>query len=149
MIKTPRDYDAAMARLSALMALDLEPDSVEDNELAVLALVIADFEHKTVTPVKADPIEFILFRADQMQLTRKDLVPYMGSISKVSEVLSRKRPLSLPMIRRLTVGLGIPADILIAPVKAEPVRPRSVRVARQATDRLGARPSRNTTRTPA
>ena len=67
--------------------------------------------------VKADPIESILFRMDQMHLSRKDLIPYIGSISKVSEVLSRKRPLSLPMIRRLNQGLGIPADILIEDVE--------------------------------
>jgi len=115
-IKSEKDYQAAMARLSALMSLDLEPNSEEENELELLALVIQDFERQTVPPVKADPIESILFRMDQMRLTRKDLVPYIGSISKVSEVLSRKRPLSLPMIRRLHQGLGIAADILIEDV---------------------------------
>lgn len=115
-IKSEKDYQAAMARLSALMSLDLEPNSEEENELELLALVIQDFERQTVPPVKADPIDSILFRMDQMRLTRKDLVPYIGSISKVSEVLSRKRPLSLPMIRRLHQGLGIAADILIEDV---------------------------------
>jgi len=109
-IKSEKDYEAAMARLSALMSLDPTPDSKEENELELLALVIHDFERQTVPPVKADPIESILFRMDQLQLTRKDLIPYIGSISKVSEVLTRKRPLSLPMIRRLNQGLGIPAD---------------------------------------
>ena len=118
-IKTLKDYEAAMARLSALMALDPKPHSKEADELELLALVIQDFERQTVPPVKADPIEFILFRMDQMQLTRKDLVPLMGSISKVSEVLSRKRPLSLAMIRRLNQGLGIPADVLIKAVHTE------------------------------
>jgi HTH-type transcriptional regulator / antitoxin HigA len=112
-IKNTQDHQAAVARLSALMSLELVAGSDEENELQLLALVIEDFERQTVPPVKADPIEFILFRADQMQLSRKDLVPYIGSLSKVSEVLSRKRPLSLPMIRRLKQGLGIPADILI------------------------------------
>lgn len=116
MIKTAEDYEAAMARLSALMSLDPKPNSKEENELELLALVIQDFERQTVPAVKADPIEAILFRMDQMKLTRKDLIPYIGSISKVSEVLSRKRPLSLPMIRRLNQGLGIPADILIEDV---------------------------------
>ena len=108
-----------MARLSALMSLDPKPNSKEENELELLALVIQDFERQTVPPVKADPIESILFRMDQMQLTRKDLIPYIGSISKVSEVLSRKRPLSLPMIRRLNQGLAIPADILIEDVETD------------------------------
>ncbi|MEN9467295.1 MAG: hypothetical protein RL081_1296 [Pseudomonadota bacterium] len=118
-IKSEKDYEAAMARLSALMSLDPKPNSKEENELELLALVIQDFERQTVPPVKADPIESILFRMDQMQLTRKDLIPYIGSISKVSEVLSRKRPLSISMIRRLNQGLGIPADILIEDVETE------------------------------
>jgi HTH-type transcriptional regulator/antitoxin HigA len=58
-------------------------------------------------------MESILFRMDQMKLSRKDLVPFIGSPSKVSEVLARKRPLSLSMIRRLHRGLDIPAEILI------------------------------------
>lgn len=115
-IKSAEDYEAAMTRLSALMSLDPQPNSKEENELELLALVIRDFERQTVPPVKADPIESILFRMDQMQLSRKDLEPYIGSISKVSEVLSRKRPLSLSMIRRLNQGLGIPANVLIEDV---------------------------------
>ncbi len=118
-IKSEKDYEVAMARLSDLMARDLKPGSTDEDELELLALVINDFERQTVPPVKADPIESILFRMDQMGLTRKDLIPYIGSISKVSEVLSRKRPLSLPMIRRLHQGLDIPADILIEDVETD------------------------------
>jgi HTH-type transcriptional regulator / antitoxin HigA len=118
-IKSAKDYEANMARLSVLMSLDPKPNSKEENELELLALVIQDFERQTVPHVTADPIESILFRMDQMQLTRKELIPYIGSISKVSEVLSRKRPLSLPMIRRLNQGLGIPADILIEDVETD------------------------------
>ena len=116
-IKDHEGYSEAMARLSELMSLNPVTGSDDDNELGLLALVIADFEHQTVPPVQVDPIESILFRMDQMDLSRKDLIPYIGSISKVSEVLSRKRPLSLPMIRRLNRGLGIPADILIEDVE--------------------------------
>lgn len=115
-IKSEEDYAAAMARLSALMSLDPKPNSREENELELLVLVIQDFERQTVPQVRADPIESILFRMDQMKLSRKDLIPLIGSISKVSEVLSRKRSLSLPMIRRLNKALGIPADILIEDV---------------------------------
>ena len=118
-IKSAKDYETAMARLSALMSADPKPNSNEENELELLVLVIQDFERQTVPPVKADPIESIFFRTDQMQLTRKDMEKYIGSISKVSEVLSRNRPLSLPMIRRLNQGLGIPADILIEDVAVE------------------------------
>lgn len=112
-IKSNDDYAQAMARLSALMTLDPKVGSNEDNELELLALVIEDYERKIVPPATPDPVEAILFRMDQMKLGRKDLEHYIGSTSKVSEVLSRKRPLSLSMIRRLYKGLGIPADVLI------------------------------------
>ena len=112
-IKSNNDYAQAMARLTALMALDPKDGSNEDSELELLALVIEDYERKIVPPVVSDPIEAILFRMDQMKLGRKDLETYIGSTSKVSEVLSRKRPLSLSMIRRLHKGLDIPADVLI------------------------------------
>lgn len=118
-IKSEKDYQAAMTRLSELMGSNPKPGTKDENELELLALVIQDYERQTVRPAKVDPIESILFRVDQMQLTRKDLIPYIGSISKVSEVLSRKRPLSLPMIRRLHSGLGIPAEILIEGVEIE------------------------------
>ena len=113
LIKNESDYAAAMARLAALMAADPEAGSANENELDLLALVIEDYERKIVPPVVPDPIEAILFRLDQAGLTRKDLVPYIGSAPKVSEVMARKRPLSLTMIRRLHQGLGIPADVLI------------------------------------
>lgn len=113
-IKSKKEYGAAMDRLSALMAIDPQRGSDEGNELELLALVIADYERTTVPLPVADPVEAILFRMDQDGLTRKDLIPYIGSISKVSEVLLRKRPLSLAMIRRLNAGLGIPAEVLIA-----------------------------------
>jgi HTH-type transcriptional regulator/antitoxin HigA len=112
-IKSSNDYALAMARLTALMTLDPKEGSKEDSELELIALVIEDYERKIVPPTVPDPVEAILFRMDQMQLGRKELEPYIGSISKVSEVLSRKRPLSLSMIRRLHKGLGIPADVLI------------------------------------
>lgn len=113
-IKTQRDYDAALARLSVLMDQEFSHDSKEEAELELLALVIESYERSKVDSVNVDPIEAILFRMDQMNLSKKDLVPYMGSLPKVSEVLSRKRPLSLSMIRKLHSGLGISADILIS-----------------------------------
>jgi HTH-type transcriptional regulator/antitoxin HigA len=115
-IKSEDDYTAAMARLSALMSLDPQSGTNEENELELLALVIEAYERQMVPSPSPDPVEAILFRMDQMQLSAKDLVPYIGSISKVSEVLSHKRRLSLPMIRRLHKGLGIPAEVLIADI---------------------------------
>lgn len=112
-IKTQNEYDAAMARLSALMDMDFATGSDEEAEIELLALVIESYEHTKVAPVMPDPVDAIVFRMDQQNLTAKDLVPLIGSMSKVSEVLSRKRPLSLAMIRAIYKGLGIPADVLI------------------------------------
>ncbi len=72
----------------------------------------SEAKHHPIDP--PDPIEAIRFRMDQSGLVVKDLVPYIGPINRVYEVLARKRPLTLNMIRRLTKGLGIPADILIS-----------------------------------
>lgn len=113
-IKTQRDYDAAVARLSALMDEEIAPGSSKESELELLALVIESYERSKVEPVVADPVEAILFRMDQLGLKKVDLVPYMGSLPKVSEVLARKRPLNLAMIRKLHQGLSIPADVLLA-----------------------------------
>ena len=113
-IKTHRDYDAAVARLSALMDEDMAPGSSKEAELELLVLVIESFERSKVEPVVPDPIEAILFRMDQLGLKKVDLVPYMGSLPKVSEVLARKRPLNLAMIRKLHRHLDIPADVLLA-----------------------------------
>lgn len=112
-IKTQRDYDDAVARLSSLMDEEIKPGSNKENELELLALVIESYERAKVAPVSPDPIEAILFRMDQMRLSKKDLVPYFGSLPKVSEVLARKRPLSLAMIRKIHKGLDIPAEILL------------------------------------
>ncbi len=112
-IKTGEVYRVAMDRLVALMEKDPPSGSAAADEMDLLALVIAEYERRTTPPAKVDPVEAIRFRMDQMGLTRKDLVPYLGSLPRVSEVLSRKRPLSIAMIRRLHRGLGIPAEALI------------------------------------
>lgn len=113
-IKGNEDYDRAMARLDSLLDRNPAPGSEEENELELLALVIEDYERKIVPPAEVDPVDAILFRMDQAGLSRKDLVPYIGSPSKVSEVLSRKKRLSLTMIRKLHKGLGIPLESLLA-----------------------------------
>lgn len=120
-IKTQRDYNAAIARLSALMDEEFASGSNAEAELELLALVVESYERSKIQPVSPDPIEAILFRMDQQQLNKKDLVPYMGSLSKVSEVISRKRPLSLSMIRKLHTGLNIPAEVLISGSEDEDV----------------------------
>ncbi len=112
-IKTEAEYESALARLSDLMDKDIKAGSSLEDELDLLALVIREYERNKVTPPIADPIEAILFRMDQQGLQKKDLVPYFGSLPKVSEVLSRKRPLTLAMIRKLYTGLGIAAETLL------------------------------------
>jgi len=112
-IKTDLEHEQALERLMSLMDLDLVPGSPEADELDVLALLIERFEQEHYPIDLPDPVEAIKFRMDQQGLTQKDLVPYIGSASKVSEVLNGKRSLSLNMIRKLSDGLGISADVLI------------------------------------
>lgn len=110
-IKSEQDYQQALARIDELM--DAEPDTPEGDELEVLATLVETYEDKHFPIESPDPIEAILFRMEQMGLTRKDLEPYIGSRHRVSEVLNRKRELSLNMIRKLHNGLHIPLENLI------------------------------------
>lgn len=110
-IKTEAEYEAALARVAELM--DAQPGSSDEQALELFALLVEQYEQAHYPIAPPDPVEAILFRMEQEGLTRKDLAPYIGSPSKVSEVLNRKRPLSLSMIRALHKGLGIPADVLV------------------------------------
>jgi HTH-type transcriptional regulator/antitoxin HigA len=110
-LKTEAEYEAALAHVETLM--DAEPGSPDEDELEVFAVLIEDYEAAHYPIDLPDPIEAIKFRMDQQDLLQKDMTPYMGSQSKVSEVLNRKRPLGLSMIRALHKGLGIPADVLL------------------------------------
>jgi HTH-type transcriptional regulator/antitoxin HigA len=110
-IKNEKDYKAALARINDLMEAD--PDTPEGDELDLLVTLVELFE-KAAYPIDLpDPVEAIKFRMEQLGLKQKDLIPFMGSRSKVSEVLSHQRPLSISMIRKLHGGLGIPAEILL------------------------------------
>ncbi len=112
-IKTEEQYEEALARVETLLDIDPETGTDESDELELLTLLIVDYE-KIHFPIDLpDPIEAIKFRMEQQGLTNKDLIPYLGSRSRVSEVLSRKRPLTLNMIRALHRGLGIPAEVLL------------------------------------
>ncbi|MDY0019773.1 MAG: ImmA/IrrE family metallo-endopeptidase, partial [Anaerolineae bacterium] len=110
-IKNEADYQAALERLESLM--DAQPGTPEEDELELFAVLIETYEKDAFPIGLPDPIAAIQFRMEQQGLTRKDLEPYIGSQSKVSEVLNRKRPLSLSMIRALHAGLGIPAEVLL------------------------------------
>lgn len=116
-IKTEEDYEQAMERADQLM--DAEPGSREEQELEVLAVLIEKYEKEHYPIPLPDPIEAIKFYMEQNGLKQKDMVPYFKSQSKVSEVLNRKRPLSLGMMRALHDGLGIPAEVLLHEPDAE------------------------------
>ncbi len=113
-IRTEQDYKRALARVAELM--DAKPDTPQGDELDVLATLIEAYEDKHFPIDAPDPVEAILFRMEQVGLTRQDLEPLLGSRHRVSEVLSRKRALSLSMIRRLHKELDIPLENLIGKV---------------------------------
>ncbi|ACM19496.1 helix-turn-helix transcriptional regulator, XRE family, DUF955-containing [Geotalea daltonii FRC-32] len=110
-IKNENDYAIALARIDELIDADLgTPDG---DELELLVTLVELYENKAHPIGFPDPIEAIKFRMGQAGLKQKDLIPFIGSRSKVSEVLSRQRPLSIAMIRKLHEGLGIRAEVLL------------------------------------
>lgn len=115
-IRTEADYDAALAEVDGLM--DAEVDTPKGDRLDVLATLVEAYEARRHPIDPPDAIAAIRFRMEQQGLSRRDLEPYIGSRARVSEVLGGKRKLTLPMIRRLHEGLGIPAEVLIQPTKA-------------------------------
>ena len=112
-IRTEKDYLAALRDLSALIDSDPSPDTPEGERLDVLGTLVQAYEAKHHPIDPPDPIDAIKFRMEQSNLTAKDLVPYIGPLNRVYEVLNYKRSLSLNMIRRLSDGLHIPAEVLI------------------------------------
>jgi HTH-type transcriptional regulator/antitoxin HigA len=110
-IKTEYEYEQALARAETLM--DAVPGSSEEDGLELIGLLIEKYEDEHYPIDPPDPVDAILFRMEQQGLTPKDMIKYLGSQSRVSEVLNRKRPLSLAMIRNLHDGLDIPLEVLI------------------------------------
>jgi HTH-type transcriptional regulator/antitoxin HigA len=110
---TEDDYEAALARVSALVDLDPATRTPEGDELEVLSILVEHYEAGCFPMEKPDPIEAIRFRMEQSGLTVADMRPYIGPPNRVYEVLNGTRPLSLGMIRRLHEGLDIPAEVLI------------------------------------
>jgi HTH-type transcriptional regulator/antitoxin HigA len=111
LIKKEKDYNLALARIEKLM--DSKPGTSEFDELELLSTLVEIFEDKHFPIEKPDPVSAIKFRMEQLGLNQQGLVPFIGSRSKVSEVLNRKRPLTLSMMRSLHKELGIPADVLL------------------------------------
>ena len=110
-IKSEEDYNIALNRIEEIF--DAKPGSPEFDEMELLVKLVEIYEDEKYPISVPDPISAIKFRMEQQGLKNKDLIPYIGSKSKVSEVLSGKRALSLNMIRKLNEGLGIPAEVLI------------------------------------
>lgn len=114
-IKTEAAHEAALAHVETLM--DATPGSKEEAELELWGILIEKFEEEHFPIERPDPVAAIRFRMEQQGLTQADLLKMVRSKSKVSEVLGRRRPLSLNMIRSFHDGLGIPTDVLIQPVR--------------------------------
>ena len=110
-IKTKRDYQAAIKRLEKIF--DARPNTIQGDELDILVLLIEKYEDKHFPIEAPDPIEAIKFRMEQMGYKTKDLEKIIGNKSHTSEILNRKRKLSLSMIRKLHQELNIPTNILI------------------------------------
>ena len=110
-IKTTRDYDRTLRRIEQLM--DARPGSKQGDELDVLTTLVEAYEAKHHVIYPPNPIEAIIFRMDQLGITRKDLEAMLGGRGRVSEILTKKRGLSLEMIRRLHRELHIPLESLV------------------------------------
>ncbi|MEX1117508.1 MAG: transcriptional regulator [Terrimicrobiaceae bacterium] len=113
-IKTKQEYATALARVESLM--DAKPGTAKEEELELWSLLVERYEEEQFPIGIPDPVEAIKFRMEQEGLRQKDLEKFFPGKSRVSEVLNRKRPLSIGMIRALHRGLGIPAQVLLQEV---------------------------------
>ncbi len=112
LIKTEADYNSTLKRFEVLF--DAAIGSPEGDEAEILALLLEDYEAKNFPIAAPDPIEAIKIRMEEMQLKQIDLVEAIGGKSRVSEILNRKRKLTVEMIRNLTASLNLSAEVLIA-----------------------------------
>jgi len=112
-IKSEADHAAILEEIEKLIDDDPAPNTPEADRLNLLGLIASDYEARVFPTQVPDAVDAIKFRMEQEDLAPRDLIPYIGSRSKVSEVLSRKRPLTLPMVRALHERLHIPAQALI------------------------------------
>ena len=114
-IRTEKEYEAALKEIERLF--DANPGTPDGDSLDILVTLVEVYEDEHYPIPLPDPIEAIFFYMESRELTRIDLESYIGSRARVSEILNRKRPLTLSMIQRLHAGLGIPAEILVKPYK--------------------------------
>jgi HTH-type transcriptional regulator / antitoxin HigA len=112
-VKTDQQYRRYLAIIGKLAAADPDPKSVSGARLELLAKLVEDYEKIRFPIEKPDAVEAIQFRMEQQGLRQKDLADLLGGKNRASEVLSRKRPLTIPMIRALSRHLRIPAELLV------------------------------------
>jgi HTH-type transcriptional regulator/antitoxin HigA len=110
-IRNEKDYQKALERLEAIF--DAKKNTKEGDELEILSILIDQFENENFPIEMPDPIEAIKFRMEQMGMNQKDLAELVGFKSRVSEILNKKRKLTLDMIRKLNTNLHIPTEVLI------------------------------------
>lgn len=121
-IKTEADCQAALKEIEGLF--DAAPNSPEGDRLEVLTTLVEAYEEQHYSIPAPDPIEAILYHMESRGLTRRDLEPYIGNRARVSEILNRKRSLTLRMIQRLHRELGIPAEVLLQPYRIQKAKAR-------------------------
>jgi HTH-type transcriptional regulator/antitoxin HigA len=113
-IRTKKDYSSGLKRIYELMQKDLKLSSEEYDELDLLSMLVEKYEEKHFPVDLPDPVEAIKFRMEQLNIDLSELAVMLGSKSRASEILSRKRKLSISMIRTLHAKLNIPASSLIS-----------------------------------
>lgn len=139
-IRTEQQHLAYVDEIQTLIAKMPEPGTPDSDRLELLTVLVEAYENQKYPVEAPDPIDAILFRMQEKNLKQADLVPYFGSRSRVSEVLSRKRPLTVPMIRALSAGLGISAETLVGlPVSEAQPAPEQVDWAKFPTKEIIAR----------
>lgn len=112
-IKTEQDYNQVLERLEEIF--DAEPNTKEGDELEILGILVEKYENENFPIELPDPIEAIKFRMEQLNYSQNDLAEVIGLKSRASEILNKKRKLSLEMIRKLSEKLHIPSEVLIQP----------------------------------
>jgi len=116
-IKTKKQYETALETIYNLLQKNLKSNSKDSDELEILSILVEKYEEKNYKIDLPDPVEAIKFRMDALGLSQNDLSEYMGFKSRVSEILNKKRKLSLPMIRTLNEKLNIPLETLVRDYK--------------------------------
>ena len=120
-IRTEDDYRAALVEIEAVF--QAKPETPEGDLLDILTMLVEAYEEKHYPILPPDPLDALEYHLESHGLTRSDLEPYLGNRARVAEVMNRRRPLTIDMIRRLHQGLGIPAEVLIQPYPL--VKPQS------------------------